>query len=131
MSEQMTFKGRFLFAFGWFWFGVGVIGAFLPILPTVPFWLIAAACWARSSPKTHEWLLTRPKVGPVIRDWERYGMIRPRAKVFSVSTMALLMSYPVFVRHIPIWAKISIAVTGVSVSLFILTRPSRKPGEKR
>lgn len=127
-DEPMTVKERILFAMGWFWFAIGVIGAFLPILPTVPFWLISAACWARSSPRMHSWLLSRPKVGPVIADWERYGMIRPRAKAFSITTMALMMSYPVFVRHIPYWAKVSIAVTGVSVSLFILTRPSRKPG---
>lgn len=124
---QFGIKEKFLAAVGWIFFVVGLIGAFLPLLPTVPFWLISAAAWARSSPKMHGWLLSRPKVGPVIAEWERSGTIRPRAKAVSVSTMALLMSYPIFFRHFPFWAKLGIAATFVSVSLFILTRPSRPP----
>lgn len=127
-AQKMTTKERILYALGWFWFVVGVIGAFLPILPTVPFWLISAACWARSSPQMHGWLLSRPQVGPVIAEWEKHGTIRPRAKMWSVGTMAVLMSYPIFFRSMPLWAKISVAVTFVLVSTFILTRPSAPGG---
>lgn len=123
-QKKMTARESFLYAMGWFWFVVGFIGAFLPLLPTVPFWLISAACWARSSPQMHGWLLARPKVGPVIAEWEKHGTIRPRAKAFSVGTMAVLMSYPIFFRHMQLWAKAGVAITFVCVSLFILTRPS-------
>ena len=49
--------------------GLGIVGMFVPVLPTVPFLLLAAACFARSSERLHDWLVTHPRLGPLVRDY--------------------------------------------------------------
>lgn len=49
---------------------LGLIGIVVPLLPTVPFLLVTAACWSRASPRGYHWLLSRPRVGPAIERWE-------------------------------------------------------------
>ncbi len=68
---------------------LGVIGVVLPILPTVPFMLLSAFCFSKSSERLHHWLLTHPKFGPSIEDWQRNGAINKRVKYYAtVSIMA-------------------------------------------
>ena len=62
---------------------LGVIGIILPLLPTVPFMLLATFCFARSSDRLHDWLLNHPKFGPAIVDWQTNGAINPTAKRFA------------------------------------------------
>ena len=60
---------------------LGVIGVFVPLLPTTPFILLAAWCFLRSSPRFHAWLTTHPRFGPIIRDWhERGAIVSARAR---------------------------------------------------
>lgn len=64
--------------------GLGFVGAFLPVLPTTPFMILAAACFARSSTRLENWLLEHRKFGPVLRDWRQRGAIPRRAKMASL-----------------------------------------------
>ena len=64
---------------------LGFIGALLPIMPTVPFILAAAACFARSSPKMHRWMRQHKKYGHAIRNWEEKRCISRKMKVFSIT----------------------------------------------
>ena len=57
---------------------VGIVGAFLPVLPTTPFLLLALACFSRSSPRLETWLLTHPKFGAPLRAWRERGAIPAR-----------------------------------------------------
>ena len=68
--------------------GLGVIGLFLPLLPTTPFMLLAAGCFAKSSPRLHGWLLNHRLFGPAIRDWRDHRAISPKAKRMALTAMA-------------------------------------------
>lgn len=83
----------------WLWFGlgwvavaVGAIGIVVPGLPTTVFFIVAASCFARSSPRFERWVLGLPRIGPLVRDY-RAGLGMPRkAKVFAIVTIAVVCS---------------------------------------
>ena len=111
-----------LFVFGWIFFALGVIGAFLPILPTTPFLLLAGVCFSKSSPRFHAWLLSLPVMGAGMRDWNENRVIRPRAKVLCLS-MILLGLYLIWhSTRIPEVIQLSVSIVMISVSAFVLTR---------
>lgn len=104
--------------------GLGIIGAFLPILPTTPLVLLAAFCFSRGSPRLNAWLLRNPVFGPMIRDWRFQGVIRLRPKLIATVTMALLFAYTaIFVAISPL-LKVLILLVCASLLVFIWSRPS-------
>lgn len=68
---------------------LGLIGAFLPLLPSVPFLIAATACFARSSPRLESWLLNLPRFGPTVRKWRERGAIPMKAKLMSLFGMSI------------------------------------------
>ncbi len=80
---------------------IGFIGVFTPVLPTTPFVLLAAFCYARSSVRFYNWLMNHRWFGPSLRDWVKTRGIRPRAKILSVSLLAVSM-IPTIVFIIPL-----------------------------
>ncbi|MCE8522232.1 YbaN family protein [Ruegeria pomeroyi] len=102
---------------------LALIGVVLPLLPTVPFLLLAAFFFARSSERLHTWLLTHRLFGPMIVDWQQSGAIRPGAKkaatlsIAAVFGLSLLLSAPSHVLAIQ-------AVVLGGVLIFIWTRPN-------
>ena len=100
----------------------GLVGVVLPVLPTTPFLLLAAGCFAKSSPRLHRWLLAHPTFGPPIRNWEENGAISRPAKRLAVGSMAA-----VFVLSAVLGLALPLlALQGVLIaagSAFILTRP--------
>lgn len=76
-----------LLGLGWVAVGLGSVGVVVPGLPTVGFFVLAAWCFARSSPRFEQWVLDLPGVGPMVRDHRRgLGMPR-RAKVLAIGMM--------------------------------------------
>jgi uncharacterized protein len=71
--------------------GLGVLGLFLPLLPTVPFLLLASICFSKGSKHFQSWLLNHPKLGPPVRDWQQHQVIRPKAKWWG--TLGLCCSW--------------------------------------
>jgi uncharacterized membrane protein YbaN (DUF454 family) len=68
--------------------GLGIVGLFVPVLPTVPFVLLAAWAAGHSSPRLSQWLLTHPRFGAHIADWQRAGVVGRRAKWTATVAMA-------------------------------------------
>jgi uncharacterized membrane protein YbaN (DUF454 family) len=71
--------------------GLGVIGIVVPGLPTTPFVLLAAACFAQASPRLHHWLLHHRYLGPVVRDWEAHRNLPLKIKWLSTGMMGVMV----------------------------------------
>ena len=104
---------------------LGIVGAVLPIMPAVPFLLVASWCFARSSPRFHNWLHNHKVFGPPIKQWEEQGVISPFIKFLAVGGMAVGFCSFLLIAQPVLWlALITIAVL-ILISIYILTRPSR------
>ena len=101
---------------------LGAIGAFVPLLPTVPFILLAAFAFAESSERMHTWLIEHNLFGGMIRDWRRYGAISLRAKIASVFTMALVLVISAL-HGVAAWILITQAVVLSASAVYVLSRP--------
>lgn len=98
ISEKMI-RGV-LFVAGGLSLLLGIIGAFLPLLPTVPFVLLTAMCWGRASPRFHAWLLNHQTFGPMVRDWRERGAIPRRAKYLAWTMMTVsCISVTLHINH--------------------------------
>lgn len=109
------------FALGSVSLGLGIVGIFLPLLPTTPFVLLAAFFFSRSSPAVHDWLLAHKTFGPAIRDWRENRAISRRGKTAAAIAMgaALLVSFAMDVG----WTVIAIQSVVLAGALtFVLTR---------
>jgi uncharacterized membrane protein YbaN (DUF454 family) len=102
---------------------LGALGIVLPLLPTTPFILIAAAAFARSSNRLHAWLVNHDVFGSLIDNWQRYGAISRRAKVVSVVAMAAVLGISVAMAAPTMVIVVQLVVLGAA-ALFILTRPA-------
>lgn len=102
----------------------GLAGIVLPLVPTTPFLLLAAYCFARSSPVLHNWLVTHPALGKPIDDWQQHRAISRRTKVTSTAVMAVAYAGSV-VAGFPPWILVLQAVVLVAVGGFILSRAVR------
>ena len=101
---------------------LGGIGMFLPLLPTVPFLLLAAFCFARSSERLHLWLVHHPRFGGPILDWQERGAIGRRAKVLASASIALTFCLSIWLGLSP-WILAVQAMVLLAVAGFIWTRP--------
>lgn len=121
--SQLT-KNWLLIIGGWISLLLGVIGAFLPILPTTPLVLLAAFLFSKGSTRLHGWLLSQPYLGAMIVDWERNGVIRLRAKWMATAAIIPLFTYTVVFVPVHGAVKVIVVLTGIGVLGFIWSRPS-------
>ncbi|MCO4772913.1 MAG: YbaN family protein [Deltaproteobacteria bacterium] len=127
MRIQNPFLRRLCLVGGWVSFVAGAIGVFLPVLPTTPFLLLSAALWSRSSERFFVWLLTHKRLGPPIAGYRTSGVIPLRAKILAIAMIAASMGFAI-IYVIPVLpGKIGMATIGISVSLWLLSRPSEAP----
>ena len=102
---------------------IAALGVLLPVLPTTPWTLLAAACFAKSSPRLHRWLKRSPYFGHMIRDWEAHRGIRWRVKLFAVGMVVTVIGLTVAFSPAPDWAKVSavaLGSVGIAVILFVV-----------
>ncbi|WP_396586808.1 YbaN family protein [Bermanella sp. R86510] len=121
-----TFIRYSLICIGWISIVLGVLGIFLPILPTTPFLLLAAACFVRSSPRFYQWLVEHPKLGRYILHYLDGQGIPLRAKVVAVGMIWLTMGISIIWVIPVVWVKWLLAVIGVCVSIYIIKQPTLK-----
>ncbi|MCL4745234.1 MAG: YbaN family protein [Burkholderiaceae bacterium] len=104
---------------------VGVIGIFTPLLPTTPFVLLAAACYARASSRFYGWLLRNRSFGPMIREWRRHRSIAYRTKLTAIAMMAVTMAASILLFVRPWWVQLVVAGFGLVLGAWMYRIPSR------
>ncbi len=114
---------RFHLAVGYASLGLGLAGIVLPLLPTTPFVILAAWCFARSNPALAARLYENPRFGPLLTTWRDQRAIPLRAKIWALLTLALSYAITVWLVRSPSLPFVLAAIMG-SVGLYIVTRPS-------
>lgn len=104
---------------------LGVAGAFLPVLPTTPFMLLAAACFARASTRFYNWLLNTRAFGPAILEWRQHHSIPYRIKLIAIAMMAVTLTASILVAVKPGWLQALLAVMGIVLAAWMYRIPSR------
>ena len=112
-------KGILLFA-GILSVGLAIVGIVLPLLPTTPFLLLAAACFARSSDRLYRWLITHKQFGPYIENYRTHRAIPRRAKIVTLLLLWITMSYTtIAIVHI-LAVRVLLVLIGTIVTIHIL-----------
>ena len=108
---------------------LGTIGIFLPLMPTTPFLLLAAACYARSSDRFYQWLLNNRFLGTYIRNYREGLGMTLRAKVFTLTTLWAGIGYSAYiVDHLAI--RLLLAVIAIGVTSHLVSLPTHRPEQK-
>lgn len=115
-----------LITFGTIFLGLGVIGIFVPLLPTTPFLLLSAGCYARSSQRLHHWLMNTRYLGHYLKDYKEGKGVPLKVKVFTLSLLLVAITYSIiFVVENLLWRVILFAIGG-GVSIHILTIKTKR-----
>lgn len=109
---------------GWISIAGGVAGIFLPLIPTVPFLLLAVACFARSSDKFHAWLVEHNHLGPLLRDYLNGAGIPLRAKSVAIGMVWLSFPATTFLFARSLWLKALLLTMAAGITLYLLSLPT-------
>lgn len=106
---------------------VGIVGIFVPLLPTTVFLLIAAACFARSSERLHRWLLGHPWFGPYITNYREHRAITRRAKIVSLVALWGTLAVSSVAAPPYVWIRLILLCVGIGVTLLLLRLKTMTP----
>lgn len=128
-DEEPSRPGGRLSRAAWLMLGLvfvalGFIGALLPLMPTTIFLILAAGCFARSSPRLEAWLLSHPRFGPTLRAWRKDGAIGRRAKIMACSGIALGYALFWWGARPSLLVDLIVGAVMAGCAAFIVTRPS-------
>jgi len=102
--------------------GLAIIGVFLPLLPTVPFLLLAAWLAARSSQRLHQWLYSHRYFGKQLTNWEKHGAISRQSKITAVIMLTLSWAL-IFILYANMMVVLGLLLLFILVASFIVSRP--------
>lgn len=134
-TEPQTVVGpkRILFlTLAGLFFVLGALGAILPVLPTTPFLLLTSYFLTRSSPRLNRWLLTSRFFGPILKDWQQLGGVRPDVKVKAIFIVLLAVSLSLWLTDLSStlrWVVATVALIGIAVILRLPTADSAEVKE--
>ena len=100
--------------------GIGTVGIFVPLLPTTPFYLLAAACFFRSSDRLYRWLIGNKWCGPYIRNYREHRAIPRHAKILALVLLWGTIGHAVFVLLDPFWLRILLVAVAIGVTIYLL-----------
>lgn len=115
---------------GWCCVGLGTAGAFLPLLPTTVFLLIAAWAFAKADTRWHAWLLAHPRFGPLIACWQRHRAMPRRAKIAAFVALAGSYAFTAWVFGPLSWAAVIGGLCIAGVAIYIAHIPVLTPEQE-
>jgi uncharacterized protein len=107
--------------------GLAFLGVFLPLVPVTPFLLLAAFCFSKGSERMHKWLMGHRTFGPIITDWQRHRVIRPRNKRLAIGLLVVLTVCVLVFGHYAF----EFQALSVLISLIVIILIYRCPSQKR
>jgi uncharacterized membrane protein YbaN (DUF454 family) len=110
---ELTLGGLFL--------GLAILGAFLPLLPTTPFLLLASFFFVRSSPRMADWLERSPLFGPLLSDWRQQRGVRLHVKLTAVGAIAAVVGWSLYDDRLQPGLKWLLCVLA-GIGLFVVLR---------
>lgn len=118
---------RLLVGAGWLSLAAGVVGLFLPLIPSVPFLLLSVICFSRSSECFHSWLVQHKQLGPMLKSYLMHGAVPLRAKVLAIAMV--WVSFPVtsFLFVEKVWLRVVLLCVAACVTLYLLAIPNAPP----
>ncbi|CCG86450.1 DUF454 family protein [Erwinia piriflorinigrans] len=119
-----------LMTLGWLAVILATLGVILPLLPTTPFLLLAAWCFARSSPRFHYWLLHRSVFGRYLLYWQQHHAMPPGAKGRAVLFILLTFAFSLWMVNI-FWLRLLLVVILCILLIFIIRLPVADAGQQK
>ena len=119
-----------LVCIGWVSVAGGVVGLFLPLVPTIPFLLLAVACFSRSSERFHTWLTQHNHLGPLLRNYLSGSGIPLRVKTTAICMIWISFPASAFLVVSTWWLQILLIVVAISVTLYLISLPTTAPAPK-
>ncbi len=104
--------------------GLGILGVFLPLLPTVPFLLLAASCYLKGSLRLYKWLLSHPYFGKIIQDYKENKVIPVKAKMSTIILLWLSIGISIFLVS-TLWIRLLLLIIAVGVTIHVLSFKSK------
>lgn len=105
---------------------LGIIGIVLPVMPTTIFFILALACFTRSSPALEHWLLNHPRYGTTLHQWQAHKVVPVKAKYCAA--LGMLVGFIFLLASSPaIWVIFLVAIIEVAVMIYLILRPSSVP----
>jgi uncharacterized membrane protein YbaN (DUF454 family) len=120
MKNISKSKKIILISTGTLMVGIGIFGIFIPILPTTPFLLIAAALYARSSDRFYNWLLNNKIFGRYIKNYREGKGIPLKLKIFIIALLWLTIGISAFFAIDILWVRIILGIIAVGVTIHII-----------
>ena len=115
---SLTTKNFILILTGWISIGLGVIGVVLPLLPTTPFILLAASCFAKSSPRFHTWIVTHAFFGPIIKNFSHNEAIPRHICIRVIIFIMFTLGLSIFMLN-TLWVTITLSILGIFLCSYL------------
>ncbi|ABK44433.1 protein of unknown function DUF454 [Magnetococcus marinus MC-1] len=129
MRVRRGWSRHLMVALGWLFFGLGVVGVFLPVMPTTPFMVLALWAFAKGDGKLYRWLYHHVWFGPPLQRWQRWGVIPTRAKMAAIGTMLVSAGFLLWLPGMAVWLKGLVLALMFAAMVFVWSRPSAPPTE--